>query len=56
MRPKIVEENIENFNAVTKDAIASLVRLKETCGPDEHIPDLESELSRWATESKSSKV
>ena len=51
LRPKIVEENIDNFTAVTKDAIASLVKLKEACGPDGHIPDLEDELSRWATES-----
>ena len=51
LRPKIVEENIDNFTAVTKDAIASLVKLKEACGPDGHIPDLEGELSRWATES-----
>jgi len=51
LRPKIVEENIDNFNAVTKDAITSLVKLKEACGPDNHIPDLEGELSRWATES-----
>ena len=55
LRPKIVEENIENFTAVTKDAISSLVNLKEACGPDGHIPDLEDELSRWATESMSLK-
>jgi len=55
LRPKIVEENIDNFNAVTKDAITSLVKLKEACGPDNHIPDLEGELSRWATESMSLK-
>ena len=52
MRPKIVEENIDNFNAVTKDAIARFVKLKEACGPDDHIPDLEEELSKWSTESK----
>ena len=56
MRPKIVEENIDNFNAVTKDAIERLVKLKKKCGPDEYIPDLEGEMSRWATESKSLKV
>jgi len=55
LRPKIVEENIDNFNAVVKDAIASLVKLKEAGGPDDHIPDLEEELSRWATESMSLK-
>ena len=55
MRPKVVEENIDNFNAVVKDAIASLVKLKEACGPDDHIPDLAGELSRWATESTSLK-
>ena len=52
MRPKTVEENIENFNAVTRDAIARLIKLKETCGPDDHIPNLEDELSRFSTESK----
>jgi len=51
MRPKIVEENIENFNAVAEDAIARFVKLKEACGPDDHIPDLEGELSRFSTES-----
>ena len=52
MRPKIVEENIDNFNAVAGDAIARFVKLKEACGPDDHIPDLEGELSRFSTESK----
>ena len=52
MRPKIVEENIDNFNAVTKDAIARFVKLKEACGPDDHIPDLEGELNSFTTESK----
>ena len=52
MRPKIVEENIDNFNAVTKDAIARFVKLKEACGPDDHIPDLVGEISKWSTESK----
>ena len=52
MRPKMVEENIDNFNAVTNDAIARFVKLKEACGPGDHIPDLEGELSRFTTESK----
>ena len=53
MRPKIVEENIDNFNAVAKDAIARFVKLKEAGGADaDHIPDLEGELSRFSTESK----
>ena len=52
MRPKIVEENIDNFNAVAEDAIARFVKLKEGCGPDDHIPDLEWEISKWSTESK----
>jgi len=51
MRPKIVEENIDNFNAVAEDAIARFVKLKEGCGPDDHIPDLEWEISKWSTES-----
>ena len=52
MRPKIVEENIDNFNAVSNDAIARFVKLKEACGPDDVIPNLEGEVSRFATESK----
>ena len=52
MRPKIVEENVDNFKAVAKDAIARLVKLKEAGGADDHIPDLEGELSRFTTESK----
>ena len=52
MRPKIVEENIDNFNAVSDDAIVRFVKLNEACGPDDVIPDLEGELSRFSTESK----
>ena len=52
MRPKTVEENIDNFNDVAEDAISRLVKLKQACGPDDHIPDLEGELSRWSTEGK----
>ena len=29
MRPKIVEENIANFNAVSKDAVARLAKKKK---------------------------
>ena len=50
MRPKIVEENFDNFSAVTEDAIARLAKLKEECGPGGYIPDLEDELSKWSTE------
>ena len=49
MRPKIVEENILNFNAVSKDAVARFVELKEACEQD-HIPDLDKELNRWSLE------
>lgn len=52
MRPKIVEENIGNFNAVSKDAVARFAKLKEACKQDDHIPDLEKELNRWSLESK----
>ena len=52
MRPKIVEENILNFNAVSKDAVARFVRLKEACEQDDHIPDLDKELNRWSLEGK----
>ena len=50
MRPKIVEENIVNFNAVSKDAVARFVKLKDACNLDDHIPDLEKELNRWSLE------
>jgi len=50
MRPKIVEENIVNFNAGSKDAVARFVKLKEACEQDGHIPDLEKELNRWSME------
>ena len=52
MRPKIIEENIDNFNAVTKDMVARFVKLNKACGPNDHMSDLEGELSKWATESK----
>ena len=52
MRPKIIEENIDDFNAVTKDTVARLVQLNKDCGPNDHILDLEGELSKWSTESK----
>lgn len=52
MRPKVLEENIDNFNAVTKDTLEHFAKLKETSGLGEEIPDLEGELSKWATESK----
>ena len=51
MRPKIVEENIDNFKTVTDDAVARFVKLNEACGPNDHIPDLEGELSKWSMES-----
>ena len=52
MRPKTVEENIVNFNAVSKDVVARFFKLKQACEQDGHIPDLENELYRWSLESK----
>ena len=49
MRPKIVEENIVNFNAVSKDAVARFVKQNDAYKLD-HIPDLEKELNRWSLE------
>ena len=49
MRPKVLEENIDNFNAVTREAIERMAKMKGTNG---EMPDLEEELSRWSTESK----
>ncbi|XP_015780624.1 PREDICTED: cytochrome P450 10-like [Acropora digitifera] len=51
MRPKVVEENLDNFNLVADDAMARFVELKEACGPDDHIPDIEEELRKYALES-----
>ena len=47
MRPKVLEENIGNFNAVTKDAVERMVQIRDTNG---EVPDLEEELSKWSTE------
>ena len=49
MRPKVLEENIDNFNAVTREAIERMAKMKGTNG---EMPHLEEELSRWSTESK----
>lgn len=49
MRPKVVEENIDNFNAVTKDVIERMVKIKDVKG---EFPDLEGELKKWSTEGK----
>ena len=52
MRLKTVQENIDNFHAVTEDAITRITKLKEGCGQDGHIPDLEEELKKFSMESK----
>ena len=52
MRLKIAEENMNNFNAVSKDAVARFIKLKETSQEEGHIPDLEKEMKRWALEGK----
>ena len=52
MRLKTVQENIDNFCAVTEDAITRFTKLKEGCGQDGHIPDLEEELKKFSMESK----
>ena len=49
MRPKVLEENIDNFNAVTKDAVERMVQIRDING---EVPNLEEELSKWSTESK----
>ena len=55
MRPKVLEENIDNFNLVTKDTIERLAKIRGTSGQDGEIPDLEGELKKWTTESRYSK-
>ena len=49
LRPKDVRDNIDNFTAVTRDAIEHMVSIR---GADMEIPDLSKELAQWATECK----
>ena len=51
LRPKDIRENMENFTAVTRDAIEHMVSIR---GADMEIPDLGKELAQWATECKCS--
>ena len=51
-RPKVLEENIDNFNCVAEDAIKQLAKLKGSSGQDGEVPDLDGELKKWSTESK----
>jgi len=49
LRPKDIRDNLANFNSVTRDAVEHFVAIR---GGDMEIPDLETELPKWATESK----
>ena len=49
LRPKDVRDNMDNFTAVTRDAIEHMVSIR---GIDMEIPDLDKELAKWATECK----
>ncbi|XP_067047710.1 cytochrome P450 27C1-like isoform X2 [Acropora muricata] len=51
MRLKTVQENIDNFHAVTEDAIMRFTKLKEAGRGNGHIPDLEEELKKFSMES-----
>ena len=51
MRPKVLEENIDDFNCVAEETIERLKKLKVTSGQDGEVPDLEVELKKWSTES-----
>ena len=44
-----VRDNMDNFTAVTRDAIEYMVSIR---GADMEIPDLSKELAQWATECK----
>nr|XP_058964267.1 cytochrome P450 10-like [Pocillopora verrucosa] len=48
LRPKGIRENLDNFNGVARDAITHMAALR---GIGDEIPDLEGELSKYATES-----
>ena len=50
LRPKGIRENLDNFNGVARDAITHMAALR---GIGDEIPDLEGELSKYATECKS---
>lgn len=52
MRPKILEENIDNFNCVAEDAIKQLAKIIGYSGHDGEVPDLDGELKKWSTESE----
>ena len=52
MRLKTVQENIDNFHAVTEDGIMRFTKLKEAGRGNGHIPDLEEELKKFSMESK----
>ena len=52
MRPKVLEENIDDFNCVAEDTIQRWKKIKVTSGQDGEVPDLEGELKKWSTESK----
>lgn len=49
LRPKDIRENLDNFNAVTRDAVEHMLAIG---GEDNVIPDLEGELAKYATEGK----
>ena len=50
LRPKTVNENIDNFNDVTKDALARMTAVRGSHGKEGEIPDLEGEMFKWSTE------
>ena len=50
MGPKIVEENIANFNTVSKDAVARLAKLNDASEQNDDMRDLEKEVNRWSLE------
>ena len=52
MRPKVLEENIDDFNCVAEDTIEWLEKIKVASGQDGEVPDLEGELKKWSTESR----
>ena len=52
LRPKVLEENIDDFNCVAEDTIERLKKIKATIGQDGEVPDLEGELKKWSIESR----
>jgi len=53
MRPKELYDNINNFNVVVDDALECIKRARGIGKTQGEVPNLDDELTKWATECKS---